>query len=415
LVQANRARQWKEKNMRRARHQKGSLQRVKRKSGETVWIFRWYEVQLNGTKCYRKAVIGSVLEYKNEAEAQRAVDALRLEINEQTPRQQLQAISMETLIEHYRQHELPDIIEGTRPLGSHAGEDETRKAFSTQTTYQGYLHKWILPRWRSYRLADVKAVHVEEWLKSLPVSRGTKAKIRNIMSALYSHAQRWEWTTTNPITHVRQSAKRSRIPTVLSPAQLQSFLVNLTDPAKTAVLLGALTGLRVGELLGLKWSDIDFEQLEITVVRDVVKQRIERCKTEASRKPVPIDAELAEALWSWRLRCAYNEPHDWVFASPHKKGRQPYWPSSLYRVALQPALKAAGIAGPVGWHTLRHSFGTLMKANGEDVKTIQELLRHANFKVTMDVYTQAVTDVKRTAHSRVARQIMGTRAKKEDE
>jgi integrase len=72
-----------------------------------------------------------------------------------------------------------------------------------------------------------------------------------------------------------------------------------------------------------------------------------------------------------------------------------------------PALKAVGITEPVGWHTLRHTFGTLMKANGEDVKTIQELLRHANFKVTMDVYTQAVTEVKRTALSRVARQIMG--------
>jgi integrase len=96
-------------------------------------------------------------------------------------------------------------------------------------------------------------------------------------------------------------------------------LINLTDPAKTAVLLGALTGLRVGELLGLKWSDIDFEQLEICVTRDVVKQRIERCKTEASKKPVPIDAALAEALWSWRLRCAYNEPHDWVFVSPTRR------------------------------------------------------------------------------------------------
>jgi integrase len=56
-----------------------------------------------------------------------------------------------------------------------------------------------------------------------------------------------------------------------------------------------------------------------------------------------------------------------------------------------------------------------MKANGEDVKTIQELLRHANFKVTMDVYTQAVTVAKRTVHSRVARQIMGARAEKDDE
>ncbi len=401
--------------MRRARHQKGSLQRVKRQSGEAVWIFRWYEVQLDGTKRYRKAVIGSVQEYKTEAEAQKAADTLRLEINEQTPRQQLQAISMETLVEHYRQHELPDIVHGTRPLGSQAVEDETRKAFSTQATYAGYLRKWILPRWRSYRLADVKAVQVEQWLKSLPVARGTKAKIRNIMSALYSHAQRWEWTTANPITHVRQSAKRSRVPTVLTPVELQDFLANLADPAKTAVLLGALTGLRVGELLGLKWSDIDFEKLEICVVRDVVKQRIERCKTEASKKAIPIDAELAETLWSWRLRCAYNQPEDWVFASPQTKGKQPYWPSSLYRVALQPALKAAGITEPVGWHTLRHTFGTLMKANGEDVKTIQELLRHANFKVTMDVYTQAVTDVKRTAHSRVARQIMGPIAEKDEE
>ena len=59
----------------------------------SVWIFRWYEVQLDGTKSYRKAVIGSVSEYKTEAEAQKAADALRLEINEQTPRQQLQAIS----------------------------------------------------------------------------------------------------------------------------------------------------------------------------------------------------------------------------------------------------------------------------------------------------------------------------------
>ena len=393
--------------MRRARHQTGSLQRVKRKLGEAVWIFRWYEVQLDGTKRYRKSVIGSVLEYKTQAEAQKAADSLRLEINEQTPRQKLQAISMETLVEHYRQHELPDIVHGTRPLGSQAGDDETRKAYSTQATYAGYLRKWILPRWRSYRLADVKAVQVEQWLKSLPLSRGTKAKIRNIMSALYSHAQRWEWVTTNPITHVCQSAKRSRVPTILTPAELQDFLVNLADPAKTAVLLGALTGLRVGELLGLKWSDIDFEKLEICVVRDVVKQRIERCKTEASKKAIPIDAELAEALWSWRLRCAYNQQEDWVFASPQTKGKQPYWPSSLYRVALQPALKAAGITEPVGWHTLRHTFGTLMRANGEDVKTIQELLRHANYKVTMDVYTQAVTDVKRTAHSRVARQIMG--------
>jgi integrase len=385
------------------------LQKEKRKrTGETVWVFRWYEVQLDGTKKYRKAVIGAVSEYRTEAEAQKAADSLRLEVNERTPRQMLQAISFETLVEHYRQHELPDVVHGTRPLGSEAGEDELRKSYSTQVTYQGYLTKWILPRWRSYRLADVKPVHVEQWLKSLPLSKGSKAKIRNIMSALYSHGQRWEWVSTNPIRHVRQSAKRARVPTILSPEQIRELLEKLVDLPKTAVLLGASTGLRVGEILGLKWEDVDFELLELRVTRDVVKQRIERCKTEASRKPVAIGAEVPEILFAWRQRCAYNQSQDWVFASPAKKGKQPYWPSSIYRVYLKPVLEDdLKITEPVGWHTLRHSLGTLMKANGEDVKTIQETLRHANFKVTMDVYTQAVTEVKRSAHDRVVRQIMG--------
>ena len=395
--------------MRRARHQQGSLQREKRKrSGEIVWTFRWREVQMDGTKKYRKAVIGTVSEYRTASDAQKAADALRLSINEQTPRQTLKAISFETLVEHYRQHELPDIVQGTRPLGSEAGDDELRKSFATQVTYHGYLNKWILPRWRSYRLADVKPIHVEQWLKSLPLSKGSKAKIRNIMSALYSHGMRWEWVSNNPIRHVRQSAKRSRIPTVLSPEQIRLLLEKLVELPKTAVLLGASTGLRVGEILGLKWEDVGFETLELRVTRDVVKQRIERCKTEASRKPVPIGAEVAEMLFAWRSRCGYNQPTDWVFASPAKKGKQPYWPSSIYRVHLKPVLEDdLKITAPVGWHTLRHSLGTLMKANGEDVKTIQETLRHANFKVTMDVYTQAVTEVKRTAHNRVVRQIMG--------
>jgi hypothetical protein len=145
--------------MRRVRHQRGSLQREKRqKSGETVWVFRWYEVQLDGTKKYRKAVIGTVSEFKTEAEAQKVADSLRLDVNEQTPRQKLHAISFETLVEHYRQHELPDVVHGTRPLGSEPGDDDTRKSYSTQLTYQGYLRKWILPRWRSYRLTEVKPV-----------------------------------------------------------------------------------------------------------------------------------------------------------------------------------------------------------------------------------------------------------------
>ena len=57
----------------------------------------------------------------------------------------------------------------------------------------------------------------------------------------------------------------------------------------------------------------------------------------------------------------------------------------------------------MGWHTLRHTFGTLMKANGEDIKTIQELLRHSNYKVTADTYTQAITPTKRAAQTKLVK------------
>lgn len=60
----------------------------------------------------------------------------------------------------------------------------------------------------------------------------------------------------------------------------------------------------------------------------------------------------------------------------------------------------------IGWHTFRHSFGTLLKANGEDVKTVQELLRHANSRITLDVYTQAVNSTKRAAQSKVVQMIV---------
>jgi len=391
---------------RRARHQKGSLQRVKRKSGQNVWIFRWYEIQPDGSKRYRKVVVGSVDEFRTESDAEKAVDALRLTINEQTPRQQLKEISFETIVQHYRQHEMPDIFYKKSKLPEDVAEDTDRKSYATQDTYEGYLKKWILPRWKSYRLRDVKSVPVEQWLKSLALAPGSKAKIRNIMSALYSHAIRWEWATHNPITHVRQSAKRSKTPVVLTIEQIKRFLSHLEEPCRTAVLLDAASGLRVGELLGLKWEDVDFEALEVNVTRSVVKQKITRCKTEASRKPIPLDAELAEVLLNWKLRCAYPQPTDWVFASPHRKGKQPYWPGSLFRVHLKPALEAAEIPGKVGWHTLRHTFGTLMKANGEDIKTIQELLRHSNYKVTADTYTQAVTPMKRAAQTKLVKMIL---------
>jgi len=395
--------------MRRACYQRGSLRRIRRKDGTTVWVYRWRETQIDSTRKRRAIIVGAVEDYPTESLAQAAVDSLRLTINQSVPQELIKDISVETLVNHYREHELPDIFYKENP---EKVLDDERKSYSTQDTYNGYLRKWILPRWRSYRLSEVKAVEVERWLKTLcfpdgvPLAKGSKAKIRNIMSALYSHAIRWEWVTGNPITSVRQSAKREKVPEVLTVDELIKLLAAIPEPFRTAVFLDGASGLRVGELLGLKWEDVDFKKSVIYIRRSIVKQRIGPPKTEASQKPIPMNSELAKALRLWKMKTIYNRPGDWVYASPAKKGTQPYWPKSIYRVYIKRAADKIGLRKRIGWHTFRHTFGTILNANGENPKVIQELMRHANLKVTMDTYVQAVTDEKREAQNKLVKMIL---------
>jgi integrase len=97
--------------------------------------------------------------------------------------------------------------------------------------------------------------------------------------------------------------------------------------------------------------------------------------------------------------------NDYVFASIKMRGKQPIWPNSALEDHIRPAAKRAGITKRIGWHTLRHTFGTLLKANGEDVPTVQALMRHANVSITMNTYVQAVTPAKRKAQGGIIKQI----------
>jgi len=378
---------------RRTRYQQGSVQREKRRSGPDVWVFRWWESGFDGTSRHRKAIVGTVQVLPTEAMALKAARALRIDANQQTPQVDSGPSTISELIAHYRLKEL-------------AVESRGRKAFSTRAGYECYLEKWILPRWGSFRLEQVKPVAMEEWLDSIKRARATRAKIRNLMSALFHHAMRYEWVDTNPIKLVRQSAKRERVPDVLELSEIQLLLSKLEVRERTLVLLDAATGLRVSELLALRWDDVDFKALELSVTRSIWHQVVGECKTEASAKPVPLDSYMAEDLLRWRRTSPYPMQGDWVFASPSMQGKQPYWPDNLMKRYIKPVARANGIHKKIGWHTFRHTFGTLLKDNGEDVKTVQELLRHANSRITLDVYTQAVNSTKRAAQSKVVKMMV---------
>jgi integrase len=118
---------------------------------------------------------------------------------------------------------------------------------------------------------------VEEWLRQLRrqnnehLSNSTKAKIRSLMSVLFNHAIRYDWLEEgkNPITLVRQSAERLRIPAVLEPAEIQSLLSHLEAPYRLMVLLAVTTGLRRSELFALKWRDFNFPSRTLQIKRSI--------------------------------------------------------------------------------------------------------------------------------------------------
>ena len=407
--------------MKTARYQNGCVVLSKNGSGKNVWFFRWYEIQADGERVRRKKRIGTIDQYKSKAAAEKAATVFRLAINSGKRNELSNTITMSQLIGHFRQRELLDL-----------GEDG--RAYSTRDRYECNLKAWIEPRWGKMRIDEIKAPMVEEWLRDLRcrprrkrkkitqvkskpgelkrLAPGTKAKIRNLLSVLYNHAIRWGFIEFNPISGpvrgsgVRQSSKRQRVPDILEVEEIQTIVTNLELRERVLVFLDMASGLRKGELAGVKWMDFDFEALDAQIQRSIVDQVVGRCKTEASQKRIPLDPYTAADLLAWYEVTPYREPDDFVFAAASnragkKKGKQPIWLSTVMRYHIQPVVKRLGIKKQVGWHTFRRTYTSLLHANGEDVKVVQELLRHGSAKVTMDIYAQAQMSAKRKAQRKV--------------
>ena len=391
-----------------ARYKNGCLQKITRKDGVERWQFRWLSKGADGISRERKKTIGPVKDYpENSKKLQDLLAGLRLNINKDGPTE-LTSITMREAVEHYKIHELADC----------GGQG---KAYSTRSRKTQVLNRWVLPHWGKLELRAIKTVAVEQWLGTLvteksgetrPLAGGTKEKIRDAMSSVFNHAIRWDFTDRNPITGpvkgsgVRVSAKRERTPDILEVREMQLLLTALGIREKAMVFLDMPTGLRRGELAGLKWEDFNFKELYVSVTRSLVDQHVGAVKTEASRKLMPIDEYVARDLLAWYEVTPYKKPTDYVWATNAKRagakrGKQPVWLSTVMRDHIQPVAQKLGINKKLSWHTFRHTFSSILKANGEDVKVVQELLRHATSRMTLDTYTQALSPDKRAAQSKV--------------
>ena len=367
--------------MQAQRYQRGSLSILKRKSQPDAWAFRYYSEE-NGHRTYKRKIVGTVVEFPKRKDAEKAVMQLRVDVNEGAA---FAPMNVDQLAAHYKSVEIP------------------LKAHSTAEGYKNFLKVHVIPRWGQYALSAIKSVEVETWLRNLkrmdgqPTSPATKSKIRNLMSALFSHAIRNEWAARNPITEVRTSAKRLRTPDILTAGEFQALLLELAQRERVMVLLAGSTGLRRGELIALRWRDVDLEAKQANITHSVWHNVEGNTKTEASRKPVPLPSLVVDELKQWKLVSIYRADDDYIFPSIAKNGSQPIQPDMILKRHIRPALERIGVKKQIGWHSFRHGLGTMLRQKKVDIKTAQELLRHANSRITLDIYQQALSDEKRDA------------------
>src|SRR6267142_629639 len=113
-------------------------------------------------------------------------------------------------------------------------------------------------------------------------------------------------------------------------------------------------------------------------------ERYWRLQDRTSQKPVPAHDDLVEALREWQRQTRYQSSESWVFASPVNQGRWPYLAQEIMRHHILSVARKLGITKRIGWHTFRHTYSTLLRSTGAELKIMQELLRHSTIRVTLD-------------------------------
>ncbi len=263
------------------------------------------------------------------------------------------------------------------------------------TTVEGYermVHDHINPRIGGIRLKALTSLNVEAWLADLGRSGLGASRRYRVFTVLRlamrkAHAQKLiRDNPTDGVTPPNEVRREMQPLTVEQAERLIECAKGRRYEALFSLALG--TGLRWGELAGLRWADIDLDSGFLHVQRIVVEARgrilVHDPKTKAGRRRVAIPSFALAALLEHRARCAAPpHPTAWVFCNRHGG---PLRKGNFHLEHWKPLRERAGVPA-ARFHDLRHTTASLLVKKGVHAKVIQAVLGHARFSVTMDLYS----------------------------
>jgi integrase len=289
---------------------------------------------------------------------------------------------------------------------------------STRRSYEGHIRVYLKPLIGNIPLASLRADHLDRMHEAIragevrkPPTAATVRRIHATLRCALQSAFERRLITYNPADQVKLPAEVRADRSIWDPAQLSTFLVHAeSDRLSSAFHLLAFTGLRRGELCGLRWSDIDLDAATATIAQQLVESGklliFGEPKTKRGHRVIPLDTVTVAVLKSHRAgqnkeRLSWGAAyvsHDLVFA---REDGAPLRPEYLSR-HFNDLVKTSGLPRIV-LHGLRHSHATHALAAGVDITIVSNRLGHSTNAFTADTYTRVLPETHADAAEKIAR------------
>lgn len=294
------------------------------------------------------------------------------------------------------------------PLFSEVAEKwlEYKKTRCRETTwemYQGHINNHFLEL-NDKRINLITTVTVEQFITARQFEKIALASLRKILVTLnqiMKYAVRHRIIDFNPVIDAERpkatGKDQSNEISILTPEQIRALLDAEPDQKYRILFLTAiLTGMRQGEILGLKWSDVDFNNKQIHVKRTFNHSRFFEPKTKQSVRKIDLAPLLVKELALWKLKNS-SQDEELVFQS---ETGTPICCFNMVRRHFIPALKIAKIPH-IKFHALRHTYASLLIDQKENIKYIQNQLGHSTPNVTLSVYAHLMRSENQEAACRL--------------